>query len=127
LTAKSADDPGATLQEALASLTPVERMLWGRAVRRNLNNPDSRLSRMLPKYGLRAATQSVIGNVWLVLVLTSFLVLFPIEFATSGSIQRIASLFLSAVCLTCLSFAAFRAATSYFSFRKHRRAEAPPG
>ena len=65
------EDPLVT--EALASMTALERIVWGSVIRRNLNRPGTRLSRMIPKLGIRAATQSVLGNVWLAPVFLGFI------------------------------------------------------
>jgi len=53
------------IQEALACLSHVERLLWGRSVRVGLSRPGSRISRFVPKYGVTGATYAVVGNIWL--------------------------------------------------------------
>lgn len=50
---------------ALACVTPAERWIWGWSIRNNLRKPGTRLSKMVPKYGIEVATQSVVGNMWL--------------------------------------------------------------
>jgi hypothetical protein len=61
------------VQEALASLSPVERLLWGRSVRVGLSRPQSRISRFVPMYGVRGATYAVVGNIWLLPGVVAFL------------------------------------------------------
>jgi hypothetical protein len=57
--------PDEVVQEALTSLSHVERLLWGRSVRVGLSRPQSRISRFVPKYGVRGATYAVVSNIWL--------------------------------------------------------------
>jgi hypothetical protein len=81
------DDP--VLAEALSTLSPVEQWLWRDVVRRNLANPGTRLSLMVPKYGIKAATQSVIANMWALvtlLVLPATSLLEGHELGTAGEV-----------------------------------------
>jgi hypothetical protein len=49
----------------MSTLSPVDRVLWGGVVRRNLAVSDSKLTRMLPKYGARGATLIFVAQLWL--------------------------------------------------------------
>jgi hypothetical protein len=114
-------DGDARMREALASITPLERILWGRAVRRNINRPDTRLSLMIPKHGVRAATQNVVGNLWRAPVLVAFFTVFLIYLFGSGAVATIAGFAFTIVFVMCMPFSVFRFITSIRSSRKYRR------
>src|SRR2546422_8252658 len=105
--------------EALSSLSPVERWLWGAVVRRNLTRARTRLSRFIPKYGLKAATQIVIGEMWLLAAMVSFFAFFVLEGSSSELIHAGARV-LEIIWVMCLLFAGFRGLTSFRSIQKHR-------
>jgi Na+/melibiose symporter-like transporter len=65
-------------QEALDFLTGIERFLWRWSIERGFERPDSRLSRMTPKYGTVAAAHSVVANMWLLPAMISFFVSLPL-------------------------------------------------
>ena len=115
---------GATsdLEPALRSLTPIERRLWGWSVQRGIERPGARLARMIPKYGVVAATHSVVANLWLLPGIVAFFISLPLlEIPHGGGIMRgfgwfmVACLVVSLACAVARMVTASRAGRSYRS------------
>lgn len=117
----SRSPPDPLLTEALQSVSPIERWLWRDVIRRNLSKPGTRLSRMIPKYGLRSATQSVVGNVWLIpffLLLPSVPLRDTHRFGTSG---RVVGLIFLWIALVSMVFSFYRFIGSLRAGHRYRR------
>jgi type IV pilus biogenesis protein CpaD/CtpE len=56
------------VSEALRHLTPLERRMCRGVIRRNLAQPKSTLSILIPKSGIESATDAIVANVWALLV-----------------------------------------------------------
>lgn len=113
-----------TIDLALGSLTKVERRLWGWSVRRGIERPGARLARMIPKYGVVAATHSVVGNLWLLPGLVAFFASLPLlEIRHGGGIMRgfgwflVSCLVVSLACAVARIWTASRAGRTYRASR----------
>jgi hypothetical protein len=109
------------VEAALASLNPLERALWGGIVKRNLSRSGTRLSRMIPKYGVRASTQNVVANMWLLPAFLGFVGIPLISSHSAGS--RGLGIFLVILAFACLVFALFRVSTSFRSRKAFRQSQ----
>jgi hypothetical protein len=97
------------LTEAMSYLSPLERWLWGRTMERNLRNPDSRWHKMLPKYGKRGATLSIVGSVWFLPGYLGFPAIVLLEGNRSGSAPRMGvGIFLAAIAVVSIGFGCWR-------------------
>jgi hypothetical protein len=59
-----ANPPNAFVQQAMGSITWLERHLWGWAVKRAFWNPSSRWYSLIPDYGARGATHRLMAGLW---------------------------------------------------------------
>jgi hypothetical protein len=54
-------------QEALDSVSWVERRLWGWGILRAFRNPSNKYYKFVPRYGVRASAQLCVGALWVLL------------------------------------------------------------
>ena len=106
---------------ALQSLSPLERRLWGWSVRRGIERPGARLARMIPKYGVVAATHSVVGNLWLLPgMIALFLSLPLLEIHHGSGIMRAFGWFFVGCLVISITFAVTRIVTAARASRSSR-------
>jgi hypothetical protein len=109
------------LDLALRSLTRVERHLWGWSVRRGIERPGARLARLIPKYGVIAATHSVVGNLWLLPGLAGFFLSLPLlEIRHGSEVMRGFGWFLVGCMVASLACAVTRIVTASRAGRSYR-------
>ena len=60
-----ADPLDTSVQQAMGSITSLERHLWGWAVKRAFQNPSSSWCLLIPDYGIRGATHRLADGLWL--------------------------------------------------------------
>ena len=111
--------------QALTSVTAPERLLWRQVVRRGLANPESRLSRMVPSYGVRGATQAVVAHVWLIFVYPAFPAMTLQD--NKGGIAKRVGWVLMGIAILSLLFSFYRLVTAFRSGRTYRRRHAGSG
>jgi hypothetical protein len=51
-------------REVMAGVWPIDRVLWRKALERNLRQPNSKLLRNIQRYGPRGAALGVTGILW---------------------------------------------------------------
>jgi len=116
-----ADAKSSDVELAMGSLTRVERRLWGWSVRRGIERPGARLARMIPKYGVVAATHSVVGNLWLLPGIISFFASLPLLEIRHGSVtMRVFGWFLVGCLVASLTCAVTRTVTAFRAGRSYR-------
>jgi hypothetical protein len=112
--------PDNLADEAVATVTPVERLIWGSLLSRIYQSPTTRASRMVPKYGIRASAYDAVARLWMLPALPSGVALFVISGTKTSGVQH-ALVWLSATifCLSLLlGFARFGSALA--AARKYR-------
>jgi len=108
------------LAEALGSVSALERLLWGWAISRNVKRSGSRLSRMIPKYGVRTATSSVVGNIWLAPAFLGFVATPLLGVHDPTSLDLAVGYLLAAVAVSCIAMGAFRGVGAIVVFRRSK-------
>jgi len=77
---------------------------------------------MVPKYGVRGATQAVVGNVWLILAYLGFPAITLQE--NKSAVARDIGWALMGIAILSLLFSFYRLVTAFRSGRKFRRSNA---
>jgi hypothetical protein len=108
------------LAEALASLSPIERWLFQGVLRRNLARPGSRLSKSIPRYGLRGATQLAVAQSWLIVIYLAWPSVI-LQGASVGTARQWAGRILLGVGVIALTFSSYRGASGARAGRRYRR------
>jgi hypothetical protein len=85
------------------------------------------MSKMVPKYGVSAATQSVVGNIWLAPAFLGFIAIPLLEDGGAGVAQQTIGYMLVAIAAICVGFALFRSITSIRNGRRYKRGQANTG
>jgi hypothetical protein len=106
--------------QAMASVNRLERWLWGWSILRNVRRPGTRLSKMAPKYGVTAATRSVVGNIWLAPVFLGFISIPLLEAMNPSTPSVVVGGLLAAVAVFSLLMACFRLFTAWLAARQWR-------
>jgi membrane protein YdbS with pleckstrin-like domain len=106
----------AEVQQAMDALNPLERQLWAPLIRNGLTIPTTRLVQLIPRYGIKAATQIQVALLWLAPA-TLWVVGYFFYLVTPAPIDRV-GFALIAVGALCILFAAGRMVT----YRQHARA-----
>lgn len=110
------------IRDALASLNPVERLLWGRSVRVGLSRPNSRISMFLPRYGIKGATYTVVGNIWLGPGIVAFFVSIAFWSSSRSTAESAAFWLCLGLVISSLLCATYRIITAALAIRQFRRA-----
>jgi len=123
-TTSGADE--ALVAQAMASVSGLERLLWGWSIRRNVQRPGTRLSKMVPKYGVVAATRGVVGNIWLAPAFLGFISIPLLEAAKPSMAAVVIGSLLAGVAVLSLLMAGYRVLTAWTAARqwRHRTAGA---
>jgi len=114
-------DDDSLAAQAMASVNGLERLLWGWTILRNVRRSGTRLSKMVPKYGVTAATRSVVGNIWLAPALLGFISIPLLEGANPSTPAVVVGGFLAGVAVLSLLMAVFRVFTAWTAARHWRR------
>jgi len=112
----------AAISEALSHLTRLERKMWRGVVKRNLAQPESRLSRLIPKSGIESATDAIVANVWALLVgLTVIPAAFLGEGGRQGALRVSVAACLGFIGAISALFWGYRVFSALRAARLHRR------
>lgn len=107
------------VENELRKLTWGERLLWGTRIRNNLQRPDSRVSRFVPKYGPVAAVQSAAANMWLLPAIPScFIGVWLLEVAGTSEWLNAIGWFFTAVWIFSMLFALIRMIRAWVAVRR---------
>ncbi len=98
---------------ALASISGLERVLFGTAIKRNIRNQRSRFYKLLPRYGVAGSTRLIVANLWLLPAVCILLVSVILSVASkSTSPVRVASYVLFGIFAVCCFLMVVRAVTA---------------
>jgi hypothetical protein len=124
MTSPNAEGDG-LLEEALRSITGLERLLWGRLLRRDIPRSGTRLARCIEKYGVPGGTRTVVAEYWLA---PSFAGLLAVALGAGnpGPLRESLSVMCWCVFGISMAFWAFRIVTAWLAIRKSKD-EAGPG
>jgi hypothetical protein len=77
---------------------------------------------MMPKYGVTAATRSVVGNIWLAPVLLAFPGIVLLESSQKPpTVDRVLAWILIGIAALCTAMAVYRILTATASYRRLRK------
>src|SRR3954471_2328356 len=107
--------PAGEVEQAMRSLNPLDRALWGRLIRNGLTRPGTRLVTSIPRYDVTAATQLQVAVLWL-LPATLWVFGFVVYLLTPTAYDYI-GLALAGAGALCIVFAVSRLLTYRFHVR----------
>jgi hypothetical protein len=123
-----ASDEERLTREVLATITPIEKALWGRTIEASTREPTSRPRRWIPRYGIKGATYGIIADRWLSPAVVTFFAGFAMEwFSAPDSPWQIVGHVLDAATALFLLCSVVRLGMALHFIRQHRRADRRTG
>jgi hypothetical protein len=120
-TSRDPRDDDERVEEALSSVTPLERLVWGKNIRNAALNPASRLFKSVPRIGVRSATHHAVAGFWGRPIILAFFAILLLESGNPDTAEEVGGWFIVAIVTCCMLLSFFRIFTAFRAGHLYQR------